>query len=684
VQQTQERSRRAQDTDREERERRIRELQQQQEEQAQETHHLQQQIEARDQQLQASENQLQEKDRQLEERDRQLEEKDCQLEEKDQAIAHSEQQMRQLQQQHSEQIGRLGNLLSPLHQQITELLEQRDHHVEETQRLRDQHSRQVVELSQQWSRQVEELRRQNSQELEQHSQELEQQREQHSQQMEELRAQHSHQLEELRAQKCQLVEVNQELRDHHSRQVEQLRQRCSQQVEQLREQHSEETQQLACCNQQLREHRGELLGQNWKQAQQLYQLRLELAEKDRQMERKTEELSKNYARVTAQFQHGLMLKENAIRSKQASLSVKDLQIEQLEQQLLEARSRTARGSRQEERNGQAKQFIGREAEGGSQKKRKLEDRKMVEKETSCPKRRRVGSGSRVQLQWREGGRLPSAMNRGAYAADHRVAYFNCNAHSSVYAWDLATQQWSTLPECPQTCFSLEVVNGLLTAIGGRLSGQATNTLLSLTGKRKRKKWSKKFPPMPTSRWATATVCYRDSLIVAGGTSGAGELKDSLATVEVMDTETWQWFTANSLPRPLALASSTICGDHLYVLRGKSAFTCTLLSMHSLSMGAQQKATSPSLPQEWRKIANLPTYYSTCATVHRQLLAVGGLAKDGSKSDAVYRYCSSTNSWEVVSHMPTPRYDCLVAVLPSSELMVVGGGTDDRVLTASIV
>ena len=119
VQQTQERSRPAQDTDREEGERRIRELQQQQEEQVQETHHLQQQVEARDQQLQASENLLQEN-------------KDRQLEEKDQAIAHSEQQMRQLQQQHSEQIGRFGNL-RPLHQRITELLEQHDHHMEETQ-----------------------------------------------------------------------------------------------------------------------------------------------------------------------------------------------------------------------------------------------------------------------------------------------------------------------------------------------------------------------------------------------------------------------------------------------------------------------------------------------------------------------------------------------------------------------
>lgn len=36
------------------------------------------------------------------------------------------------------------------------------------------------------------------------------------------------------------------------------------------------------------------------------------------------------------------------------------------------------------------------------------------------------------------------------------------------------------------------------------------------------------------------------------------------------------------------------------------------------------------------------------------------------------YNSSTNSWNPVSSIPTAPYDCLVAVLPNDELMVVGG------------
>ena len=115
--------------------------------------------------------------------------------------------------------------------------------------------------------------------------------------------------------------------------------------------------------------------------------------------------------------------------------------------------------------------------------------------------------------------------------DGRVAYFNDNWSSTVHAYDSPTEQWSTLPECPQVFFSLAVVNGLLTAIGGKQSGQATNTLLSLTGGGK---WSKKFPPMPTKCWWTAAVCSVKSLIVAGGTTCAGDYRDNLATVEVID------------------------------------------------------------------------------------------------------------------------------------------------------
>jgi len=175
--------------------------------------------------------------------------------------------------------------------------------------------------------------------------------------------------------------------------------------------------------------------------------------------------------------------------------------------------------------------------------------------------------------------------------------------------------------------------------------------------------------------------------VAGGATGAGLLKDNLATVEVMDTETLQWLTANSLPHPFGLASATICGDRLYLLGGsdtnditKSLLTCSVPDLlHSCqppsgpSLGERLKSVSlADQHQVWQKVADIPVYRSICTTINGQLLAVGGSDSRSCATDSVYRYNPTSNSWEVISHMPTARYWCLVAVLPSSELMVVGG------------
>ena len=40
--------------------------------------------------------------------------------------------------------------------------------------------------------------------------------------------------------------------------------------------------------------------------------------------------------------------------------------------------------------------------------------------------------------------------------------------------------------------------------------------------------------------------------------------------------------------------------------------------------------------------------------------------------AVYMYDSTTDSWEIVSHMTNSRYRCFTAVLPDNQLMVMGG------------
>ena len=142
----------------------------------------------------------------------------------------------------------------------------------------------------------------------------------------------------------------------------------------------------------------------------------------------------------------------------------------------------------------------------------------------------------ITLNWRQCTKAPRTMYRGSATVDGSMAYFNSFGSSTVQAYDTDKEVWSQMPECPREPFTLAIVNGLLTAVGGYQSGKPTNTLLSLTGEGSRRKWSKHFPPMPTKRYGTAVVCSGRSLVVAGGT---GVNSTILSTVEVMDTESLQ-------------------------------------------------------------------------------------------------------------------------------------------------
>ena len=304
------------------------------------------------------------------------------------------------------------------------------------------------------------------------------------------------------------------------------------------------------------------------------------------------------------------------------------------------------------------------------------------------------SGSSIKLRWRDGGRAPRKMWGEASAVDESVAYFQPKGSreraNEVFAYTLATNQWSELPKCPNFYVSLAMVNGLLTAIGGVTPDrEVTNSLLSFTDN----KWIIWFPPMPSKRWLTVAVCSGRSLVVAGGSTG----DKKLSTVEVMDTKTLQWSTASSLPHPLYQGSATLCGEQVYMLGGfdqnekpsKSVFTCSLAALlqscQPQSLGARLKTLSPKM---WDQLADTPVTFSTCASLQGRLLAVGGKDSHNKKTTAIHMYNTTTNSWEVISHMATPQSKSLVAVLPHNELVVVGGltaaGDTDSVEIASLI
>ena len=278
----------------------------------------------------------------------------------------------------------------------------------------------------------------------------------------------------------------------------------------------------------------------------------------------------------------------------------------------------------------------------------------------------------LSLSWRKCERAPCTMRGHSSVVDGNMAYFNPLDSKDVYSYDSEQQTWSSLPQCPHSHSSLAVVNGLPTAIGG-ICTDVTNQLLSLTGERK---WVEHFPPMPTKRCVTAAVCGGTSLVVAGGLEKNFTYLD---TVEVMDTETLQWSTASRLPFPLSYASATICQDRIYLLgydtskEPRSVLFCSMAdlrqSCRSPGVGAWLK--SLILKTIWKRVADLPVNFSTCTTLCGQLLAIGGEYKDD-YTTAIHQYNAATNSWEVISHMPTERHETLVAVLPGNKLMVVGG------------
>ena len=280
-------------------------------------------------------------------------------------------------------------------------------------------------------------------------------------------------------------------------------------------------------------------------------------------------------------------------------------------------------------------------------------------------------------------RAPCEMYRNFdTVVDGNTVYVINSNTINIYSYDVICDSWSQLPDCAYKNCSMIVINGYLTTVGGGPSPNYFNELFSLTGKGSGRRWTQQFPPMPTKRMWTTSLCTGTALIVAGGWEKGGRV---LSTVEVMDTETHQWSTAADLPRLMHYASATVCGDQIYMLGGtedcyyvKSVYTCSVsaLLQSCVSNSLEAKIQRTSLEDKagvWRQIADLPVTQSTCESFHGRLLAVGG-SESGKPTTAVYMYNSTINSWEIISHMTTGRRRCFTAVLPDNRLMVVGGYT----------
>ena len=620
---------------------------------------LQQQLTSKDKQLVSKDDQLASKEKQIASKDEQLSDKTHQLQLKETAIATHQQQFRQ-QLQSSEQVTAAfqQNLkerektVQQLQRQIENLqllLQSKDHQLQGRQQENQQHRQQVLQLQQQLTSKDNQLV---------------------------LKDKQLASKEEQVADKKRQLQLKEAAIATHQQEIQQLRQQL-QSSEQVT---AELLQNLLMANSdQPQTFQHQLTGKDE-----------QLASKDEQLASKEEQLASKEEQLGGKDKQ-LVDEEQWLQQEEAAIATYQQESQQLQQQLKSCKQVTTDFQqylileREETVQDQQKQI--------EELQRQPSQRSGQRREEKAAASGAAASGGSIKLRWRDGGRAPHKMNGKATATNGRVAYFLPGQYRSagILTYNYSKSEWSELPECPNHDFSLAVVNGCLTAIGGQTpNNEVTNSLLSFFVTDR--KWRVWFPPMPTKRCLTAVVCGTTSLAVAGG---EGERFKKLSTVEVMNLATLKWSTASSLPHPLYQAhSATLCGDQLYLLGGfdqqkrklKSVFTCSLSSLlqscHG-QLGARLRGLFAIKSDVWHKIADTQFYFSTSVQLHGQLLAIGGEDSDKRPTNAVHLYNTTTNSWEVVSHMATPRCQCSVAVLPNNELVVVGGHTADGQLSDSV-
>ena len=248
------------------------------------------------------------------------------------------------------------------------------------------------------------------------------------------------------------------------------------------------------------------------------------------------------------------------------------------------------------------------------------------------------------------------------------AYFSQG--NNVYSYTLSQDKWTELKQCKYEYFSMAVINNQLTTIGGyNYEDDATNALFCLSRSSSEMKWEELLPPMPTPRIWSATVTTPTHLIVAGGRTGGGLFSDALSVVETLDTNTLQWSSVSGSPEALEVPNMTLCNGQLYLSEHSNIFSC---SMEELLKSCRPSSDGDSV---WTELEDIPVpYWASLTTLRGQVLAIGGSdqKRGGTPTGAIHQYNRSSNSWSVIGEMPTPRACPQVAVLPSHELIVVGG------------
>ena len=182
-------------------------------------------------------------------------------------------------------------------------------------------------------------------------------------------------------------------------------------------------------------------------------------------------------------------------------------------------------------------------------------------------------------------------------------------------------------------------------------------------------WKKNIPPMPTPRFRPTVISHRLGVAVCGGIEKS---RSASGKVEVLRVESSQWFTADPLPLPCCIMKPAVVGSMCYLVGGYSSWqratpTNCIMYASLASLFAQTRSRSV-----WQRLPeNILYNRPVAANLGGLLLAIGGWA-EGTATDSVFAYSSTSSSWVKIGKVPIPHRAGGAVTLPSGDVMVVGG------------
>ena len=282
----------------------------------------------------------------------------------------------------------------------------------------------------------------------------------------------------------------------------------------------------------------------------------------------------------------------------------------------------------------------------------------------------------TSLQWKEFLELPSGM------LDANALWLNDNLYlgggsssddvdNKLYIYSHQDDTWKEMETCVYH-YALASFNSQLVLIGGRKSHNnlITNKLWNLNNSGE---FRSDLNPMPTKRSSASAVGVRKHLIVAGGHGENGPV----STVEVYKNHIWA--SAQSLPIGCSRMKSAFHEPNWYLMggteQGKKVYYTSVKSL-LYSCYSSDDYKKDDTVAAWKTLAEVPFKYSSPAVLGNRLIATGGPSETEILNSAICAYCFVKDCWTHVEDMPTSTSSMSTVVLPSGEMVVLGGLMSD--------